>query len=350
MKRLEAPVKVGVVGYGYAGRSFHTYLVGLADGLSLHAVATRDSDRRARAAAERGVRTYETLDQMLEDDEVQLVVLATPHDVHVEQAIQCAQAGRHVVTDKVMCLATAEADRMIEAARRHDVLLSVFHNRRWDGDYLTIREAVKSGLLGRPLLFEAGVWGYGMPRGWRGEMGRGGGILYDWGAHLVDQAVQLVPSPVESVFGTAQFERAGTDIESYGRCQIRFANGVLYSVEVTNLARLGKPRWLVIGEHGALIKEGLDPQEEAMNRGVIEQAREDPAKRARIKTELHGRPVEMVLDTIPGNWKTFYQNIADVLTKGAELAVTPESVRANVAVLEAYSRSVRSGQPEKPVD
>ncbi len=339
------PIKVGIVGYGYAGRNFHSYLVKLAQGLQLYAIATRDPERRARASAEQGVKTFATLDEMLEDPEVQLVIIATPHDTHKELAVKALRAGRHVVVDKVMCLTTAEADEMIAEARRNQRMLSVFQNRRWDGDYLTVKKAIETGLLGRPLVFETAVMRYGQPRGWRAVRAQMGGILFDWGAHLVDQALLLVPSKVVSVTGFSQFEQPDTDIESYARCQIRFENGVLYSVEVSNLAHLGKPRWLVLGDKGALVKEGLDPQEAAMNRGEIEKAREDPAYYARVRASLAGQTCDMVLTTLQGDWRKYYQNIANHLLQGEELAVKPEEVRRAVAVLEASKQSAETGLP-----
>ncbi|MBW3622404.1 MAG: Gfo/Idh/MocA family oxidoreductase [Armatimonadetes bacterium] len=337
-------VKVGIVGYGYAGRAFHSYLVGLADGLELAAISTRDSERRAQAETQQGVRTYEQPSELFNNPDIDLIVLATPHSTHRDLTVEALDAGKHVVVDKVMALTVRECDDMIAAAERTGKLLSVFHNRRWDGDYLTVKQAIESGILGRPLNIEGGIYGYGTPRSWRGIREQMGGILYDWGAHLVDQALLLGGSPVEWVQAVSQFEHPETDIESWARCQIRFRNGLMYAVEITNRARLGKPRWYVMGEKGTLVKEGLDPQEAAMNRKEIEKARWPEEHRARVQTEIEGMVMNLTLDTIPGDWRKFYQNIADVLLKGEELAVKPEQVRRAVAVLEAARRSADTGR------
>src|SRR5262249_29742769 len=142
---LTAPVRAGILGYGFAGRDFHAYLLTHEPRIRLVAVASRDPDRRARAGADYGVRTHATLEQMLAAGDLDLVIIATPHDVHAEQVLQVLEAGVHGVVDKVMCLTTAEADRMIAARDRAGVMLSVFHNRRWDGDYLTLRKAMAAG-------------------------------------------------------------------------------------------------------------------------------------------------------------------------------------------------------------
>jgi scyllo-inositol 2-dehydrogenase (NADP+) len=346
---MSEPIGVGVLGYGYAGRCFHAYLLRFEPRLRLRAVASRAPERRERAQQDYPeIRAYETLEQMLEDPGVQLVIVATPHHVHAEQCIRSMDAGRHVVTDKVMCLTTAEADAMIAARDRNRVRLSVFHNRRWDGDYLTVRQALSENLLGRPALFEVGSWGYGKPRGWRSQPEEVGTLLHDWGAHFVDQALQLVPAPVVAVRAQTQRVWPEVALESYIGADLRFANDVIYRLEVCRSARLGKPHWYIVGDQGALVKEGVDPQEAAMVAGNIDTAREDPANQARVKTEVNGLVAEMRLQTLPGNWKAFYRNIADALVDGAEVAVKPEEIRRVVAVLEAVGESARTGEVVRP--
>lgn len=346
---MSEPIGVGVLGYGYAGRCFHAYLLRFEPRFRLRAVASRAAERREHAARDYpGIATYETLDQMLQDRDVRLVIVATPHNVHAEQCIRIMDAGRDVVVDKVMCLTTTEADAMIAARDRNRMMLSVFHNRRWDGDYMTVRQALSEGLLGEPSLFEVGNWGFGSPRGWRAQPEEVGTLLHDWGAHFVDQALQLVPAPVQSVFAQTQHAWSDVPIESYIGADVRFANDVIYRLEINRSARLGKPRWFIIGSRGALVKEGLDPQEAAMVGGNIDAAREDPANYARVKTEVNGITAEMRLQTVRGSWKSYYQNIADALVDGKELAVKPEEIRRVVAVLEAVQQSAKTGAVVRP--
>ena len=336
-----------VVGYGYAGRSFHSYLIGLAEGLNLYAISTRDPGRRAAAEKERNVKTYASVDELLKDDNVDLVVIATPHDTHAELAIKCMNAGKNVVVDKAMCMTVAEADMMIESSKKNGVMLSVFQNRRWDGGYLTVKKAIEDGLLGDVFLIQTAVLGYGPPRSWRGVKAKVGGQIYDWGAHLVDQALRLVPSEIDTVFTDTHHRKWDIDIESHLNCIIRFKNGVSYGIELSNICRIKKPRWFVLGDNGTLVKNGLDPQEAAMRDGNIDAAKEDPANRARVVTEIGGEVKELTLETIPGNWKAYYQNISDVLNKGAELAVKPEEVRENMRLIEAIMESAEKGTSVK---
>lgn len=337
-------INVGIVGYGYAGRNFHSYLVGLAEGLHLEAIASSRPEKRQQIGVERGCRAVESIDDLLADPGIDLIVLATPHDTHAPLAIRALEAGKHVVTDKVMCLSLQEADAMIAAARSAQRMLSVFHNRRWDWDYQTVRKIVADGLIGRPYLYECAVLGYGTPRGWRAESERSGGVLHDWGAHLIDQALQLVPSTVEEVFYHIARVRPQPAIGNFGKCELRFADGTLFEICCGNLARQGKPRWYVLGEKGSILREGMDPQEPAMNRGDIDAAREDPAGRARVRTTVGDLQAELVIESERPSWKSYYQNVSDHLHGKAELAVTPESVRRSIAVYDAAAQATLTGQ------
>jgi scyllo-inositol 2-dehydrogenase (NADP+) len=338
-------INVGVVGYGYSGRAFHTYLPGLADGLRLYGITARSQGAQQAAAADHPeARIYGSLEEMLNDDMVQLVVLATPHNTHRDLAIQAMNAGRHVVTDKVMALNAQEAQEMIGAAERNGVMLSVFHNRRWDWDYLTVRKVIEDGLIGEPYLYQAAIMGYGGPRGWRGNKAASGGIMYDWGAHFMDQALQLVPAPVESVYCDLIYRDVWPiDIGNYGLIRMQFANGVRYDIEIGNLCAAPKPRWFVMGDAGTLVKHGLDPQEGPMNQRRIEEAEESPETYARVYTVQDHRRQEQVIPSVRGTWKSYYQNISDVLNKGAELIVKPEQVLQVMRVYDAAMESARTG-------
>ena len=339
-------IKVGIVGYGYAGRGFHAYLVGRVPDFQLTAVVARNPDRRRLAEQDHSVPTFGSLTEMLEKAVVDLVILATPHDTHAPLAIEAMNAGKAVVTDKAMCLSAREADAMIEASKRNNVMLSVFHNRRWDWDYLTVKKVLADGLVGEPYLFETSVLGYGASRGWRGQAASSGGILFDWGAHLLDQALQLVPGTVRSVTCDLQYRGWGKEIGSFADLTLRFESGVLYRVHLGNQSRTRKPRWLILGEKGSLVKN-QDPrgtQEMPMLRGNIDSAAEDPAERAKVTTDLNGLTAEIVVESVKSDWTNYYRNIADYLCGRAELAVKPEEVRRVIAVFDAAQQSAATGQ------
>ncbi|GIX06594.1 MAG: oxidoreductase [Candidatus Poribacteria bacterium] len=336
---------VAIVGFGYAGRAFHAYLIGLEPGLNLYAIATRNPERQAQARElYPNVKVVSTLQEVLEDPQVDLVVLATPHDTHCELAIQAMNAGKHVVTDKIVAMNAEETIRMAQAAECNGVLFSVFHNRRWDWDFLTLKKAIAEGYLGEPYLFESAIMRYGKPGGWRAIKAQSGGILYDWGAHLMDQALLLVDSKIASVYCQIQYRREDTDIGSYGMVNLNFENGVIFRVELGNLSAYPRPRFQVFGDRGAFVKTGIDPQEHYMRQGRIDEAEEEPEHQARIWTIEDGRPREFRMPSVRGSWRSYYRNIAAALNEGAPLEVTPEQMIRLMKVYDAAMLSSESGQ------
>ena len=334
-----------VVGYGFAGRCFHAYLVGITADLNLYGVVSGRPEAREEVRSQLGVKAFERFEEALVDLNVDLVVLATPNDLHAPQAIAAMEAGKHVVTDKPMCLNLREADDMIAASRRTGRLLSIFQNRRWDGDYLTVRKVLEEGLIGDPYYIEMAWQQYGPPRTWRGERRHGGGKFVDLGAHMIDQALQLIRASLDRVYTRFFSEGWPTEVEDHAHCILSFSSGVDVHVVTSSLATQSKPRWYVLGTKGGLVKTGLDPQEKAMVAGDIDAAREDPAHYPRLWTEVAGQqPAETVIEPVPGRWRSYYENIAAAIRGTEELAVTPESVRAVMAVLEAARTSVERGE------
>lgn len=339
-------IGVGVIGYGYAGRVFHAALVDRAPGLELRAVLARDPARREQAIRERGITAYAELGEFLADPGIDLVVIATPHNTHADLAVAALAAGKHVVVDKPLAITLAEADRMVDAARQADRMLSVFHNRRWDWDYLTVKRVLAAGLIGKPYLFETAVLNYREPRDtWRAATTTMGSLVHDWGAHLVDHALQLVPAPVERVYCRIARPRPLPEIGNYARLDLTFADGTFYAIETGNLARVPKPRWYVVGDEGSLIKHGLDPQERAfLQTGNPDDATELAEEKTRVTTVTAGLPVEIVVDSAKGSWTGYYANVSAHLNEGAPLEVTAAQAREVIRVLDAAMRSVASGE------
>jgi scyllo-inositol 2-dehydrogenase (NADP+) len=343
----EGQINVGIIGYGYAGRVIHAQLIELVPRLKLYAVASRDERRRQQAKNDYGVITYESYEELLRDKNVDLVVIATPHNTHAELAIKTMEAGKHCVVDKPMCISTAEADAMLMARDKAGVLLSVFHNRRWDCDFLTLRRTIDSSLLGEPFLIESSVVRYGKPgSAWRCERECMGSILHDWGVHLIDQALQLTGKMPMSINCKTNFLVWNMSVESYASVEMEF-DSLTYTVEISYISFAPRPRWYVLGDKGGFIKFGLDPQETALQCRDIKSAFEPPENRARIFTTLNGNRVEMTVDSVPGRWVAFYENIAAVLLGKEELSVKPEQSRQVIRLIELALQSARQGTPIK---
>ncbi len=336
-------IRTVVVGHGLAGRAFHCPLVRRQPGLALHGVVARDPKVREEAVAMwGGIRGYAELGEALEDPDVQLVVIATPHDSHAELTVRALEAGRDCVVDKVMALTIEEADRMIAARDQSGRMLSVFHNRRWDWDFATVRQVIESGQIGRPLLIESSVCRSATPRTWRGSAAAAGTILHDWGAHLVDQAFQLGLGPCRRLgawLTPGPWE--GVDSGGHGRIVLEFDN-VLFQVETSRICRIDRPRWWIVGDAGGFVKFGVDPQEDALRAGNIDAAKEPSAHEGILRREgAPGEVEETRVPTVHAHWDEFYRNIAEHLAGRAPLAVTAEQARDVVRLLEAAGRSSR---------
>jgi scyllo-inositol 2-dehydrogenase (NADP+) len=335
-------IRVVVVGHGLAGRAFHCPLIRRQPGLYLHGIVARNAEVRSQAEALWGndVVVYSDLGVALADPDVELIVIATPHDSHADLAVRALDAGKHCVVDKVMALTTADADRMIVARDRSGRMLSVFHNRRWDWDYLTVKDALKNGVIGRPILFESSVCRYAPPRGWRGRSDTAGTILHDWGAHLVDQALQLGLGPCRCIAAwllPAPWE--GVDTGGHGRMLLEF-DDVPFQIESSRVCRIDRPRWWIVGTEGGFIKYGIDPQEDALRAGDIDRAAESSRHQAMVRRAgSDGQTDETAFPTVRGHWDSYYRNIADHLQGITPLAVTAEQAREVVRLLEAAESS-----------
>jgi len=329
-----------VVGYGYAGRSFHSYLINLTPGMILQGVVSSSAEKRAKIAAERGCKAYQNFEEAIVDPTVDLIVLATPNDLHAELAIRAMQAGKHVVTDKPMAMTLTEANRMVHTAETTGRLLSVFQNRRWDGDYLTVRKLMDAGQLGEVRWIEMAWQRWGAPRGWRGEVNHGGGRLYDLGAHLLDQLLQLFPQPVEAVYCRTHHDFPQTNVESHALITVHFVGGATGVCDLSSMSAIEKPRFQIYGDKGTFIKYGLDPQEEAMRAEQIDSAVNSVESYGR----LHDGTQEIVVPTEPGRWRSYYENVRDAINGEANLLVKATEVQRVMAVIDAAQRSAESGQ------
>lgn len=329
-----------VVGYGTSGKSFHCYLIELTDGLNLHGVVSSKEEKRREIVDEHGCEAFPTLEAALADAEVDLIVIATPNSTHAEIAIQAMDAGKNVVTDKVMCLSVAEFDRMVDAAGRNSVFLNCFQNRRWDGDYLTVQKLMEEGKFGGVRWLEMAWQGFNAWGGWRGNAEMGGGRLYDLGAHLIDQACMIFPGPLKSVYCRMHHDYDETDTESEALVVITFEEGQTAVCDVSSMAAIEKPRFYVRGPGGTYRKYGLDPQEAVMLDGDIDAA-EEPE-------ELYGTfsdgNNETTIATVNGRWRTYYENIRDVLHHDADPAVKLPELRRQISVIDAAFTSADSGQ------
>ncbi|HEY0779497.1 MAG TPA: Gfo/Idh/MocA family oxidoreductase [Gemmatirosa sp.] len=344
-------LRVGVVGFGLGGSVFHAPLVAATPGLELTAVVTRDPGRRAAAeAAYPGVRVVATPEALWDGGglaPVDLVVVTTPNATHLPLAEAAIAAGRHVVVDKPVAPTAAGARRLGDLARAAGVVLVPFHNRRWDGDFLTVQTLATDGALGEVHRFESRFdrWRPTARAGWKEAAGAGAatGLLYDLGVHLVDQALVLFGA-ARAVYAERDRRRAGdAAVDDDCFVALTHVSGVRSHLMASALAGQPGARFRVSGSAGAYVKFGLDPQEAALAAGGRPGARvwgEEPeAAWGTLGAGEQGRRVR----TEAGAYERFYAGVRDAIREGAAPPVSIEDAVAGLAVIEAALRSSREG-------
>ncbi|WP_328582117.1 Gfo/Idh/MocA family oxidoreductase [Streptomyces sp. NBC_00370] len=349
-----APLRVGLVGYGLAGSVFHAPLITATDGLVLDTIVTSSEERRAQARAEfPDVRFAGSPDELWSRaDELDLTVIASPNKTHVPIATAALKAGLPVVVDKPIAGTAAEARELAGIAEERGLLLSVFQNRRWDNDFRTVARLIETGQLGDVQRFESRFerWRPQLKGGWResGAPEEIGGLLYDLGSHVVDQALTLF-GPAVRVYAESDVRRPGAEADDDTFIAITHASGVrshLYASATT--AQLG-PRFRVLGSAAGYVKYGLDPQEAELREGrrpvAGESWGEEPesawGRLGAGESPLTGggTPVR----TEAGDYPAYYAAVATALRDGAAPPVTAYEAAATLDVLEAARRSAREG-------
>jgi predicted dehydrogenase len=337
MKRYKTAgdIRVGVIGYGGAFNMGRAHLNEMKQaGMTPAAVAEIDPARLKVAESEfPGIATYSSVSALLRQSKVDLLAIITPHNTHAKLTLQCLNAGVHVVCEKPLAITTAECDAMIAAARKNKVVLSTYHNRHWDGHILGAMKLIREGAIGEVVRVNIYSGAWGKPRDWwRSSRSISGGLLYDWGVHLLEYALQIVHSDIQEVSGYSwsgvwaaqtQWKRDTNEDDAF--LAVRFKSGAWATLTMTRLDARTPPYAIkVVGTKGTLIMPDWKACEVAAQVGD-----------------------EMVTRRVPNpkgeGWR-LYQNVADHLVKGAPLVITPEWARRPIHILDLAVRSAKAGK------
>jgi predicted dehydrogenase len=347
-----AEIRVGLIGYGLAGAAFHAPLIATTPGMRLAMIVTSNPERVRQARADHpSAKVVESAGQLWERaGELDLVVVASPNRTHVPLAREALSAGLPVVIDKPLAATADEGRALVEEARRAGLLLTVFHNRRWDGDFLTLRRLVAEGALGDVHRFESRFerWRPAPKPGWReqGDPAEAGGILYDLGSHLIDQALVLF-GPATHVYAEVDRRRPGVQVDDDAFVALTHASGVRSHLWMSAVAGDHALRMRVLGSRGAYVKHGMDVQEEALRTGVQPAAgwgEEREEAWGRLVTGDASEPVR----TDPGAYPAFYARVATALRDGGHPPVDPMDAVAGLEIIQAARRSAEEGAVVRP--
>lgn len=337
------PLNVGLVGFGYASATFHAPLIAATPGLRLALIATSDAQRVHRALPE--VETCATAAELSARPEIDLVVIATPNDTHHPLARQALAAGKHVVVDKPFTLDLAQAEELAALARREGRLLSVFHNRRWDADFLTVRQLLAAGTLGRLVHFESHFDRFrpAVQARWRESGQAGAGLWYDLGPHLVDQALQLFGQPGAIWLDLAR-QREGALADDWFHAVLHYGS-LRVILHASALTAQPAPRFVLHGTQGSFVKHGLDPQEAALKAGMRPGGAGwglDPEP-GLLTMAAPGQAEVRKYPSVAGDYTCYYQAMRDAILNGAPVPVSAQSACDVMRLIDAGLRSAGSG-------
>jgi predicted dehydrogenase len=341
---------VGLIGYGYAGRTFHAPVIAAVSDLKLAKVV----QRRGASAKERypWVEVVDHVQDLYRDDSIDLIVVTTPSTDHYEFVKDALQAGKNVIVEKPFTVTTEEADKLITLAKEKGKVLSVFHNRRWDGDFLTIREIVRQGILGR--ISEAEFcWDSYRPSvgaNWRDSGAPGTGVFYDLGVHFFDQALSLFGMPA-TIQADVRTIRENAIADDYFHVVLGYKGGLSVRLKSSALVRERGPRYTLHGTKGSFVKYGIDPQEQALIQGEtpmkLNWGAEPEDMWGTLNTSIESLHYVGRIQTIPGSYTSYYQNVYDAITGRAELEVRPEQARMAIRLIEL---GIKSSNEKKTVE
>ena len=323
-------IGVALAAYGAASRVFHAQLLQAISGMVLRTVVTRRPDE-VRAALP-GVLAVPDFAAVCADPTIDLVVIPTPNATHAPLAAQALSAGKHVVVDKPFTLTVAEAEALQAQARAAGRLLSVFQNRRWDSDFLTLRRLLGTDAVGVPVHLESHFDRFRpqVPDRWRDRAGPGAGLWYDLGSHLVDQAVQLF-GPPRAVFVDLAAQRDGATADDWFHALLRY-DRLRVVLHATALAAAPSPRFVLHGTGGSWVKHGLDTQEEALKAGAQPGGPgwgDDPSP-GRLTTAAG----EVETPGVPGDYRQYYLAVRDAIAGGGGNPVSPADALTVMRVIE----------------
>jgi scyllo-inositol 2-dehydrogenase (NADP+) len=346
-KMLNPPVKCAVIGYGAAhnfGRA-HGRWISATPGMEWVAVCDKDPQRLEIAKSEfPHLNIYTSVTDLLDKADIDMVSIVTPHYTHAPLALECMRAGKHVIVDKAMCISVAEANSMIQEAKKNDVMLAVFHNRRHDGNFRAIKEMVHGGRIGQVFHIELSAEGYGKPQTWWfSKKALSGGTFYYWGPHAIDWILDLVKNKVRGVTGFYhKLVWNDFDIEDQTRAIILFENDTVADVTFSYISAVGKPLWRILGTKGAIVDTGNG----AINGYLQEVTGPAGGSFQMVTIEENGERKEITVPYKESDWLTYYIDIAEHLLQGKPVPVSGEDGGMVIAIFEAAERSSKSGRTE----
>ncbi|MDI6401446.1 oxidoreductase [Balneolaceae bacterium ANBcel3] len=331
-------IQTGLISFGKASRIFHAPVITSVPGLELVSVVERHKNESQNEYP--WLNVVRSTEELLKNDDIRLIVIATPNDTHFDIAKASLMAGKHVVVEKPFTITTTEARELTDLARQNGLIISAFQNRRWDGDFLTVKEILNRKSLGRLVAFESRFdrfRNYHRPEAWRERPGRGAGLLYDLGPHLIDQALVLFGMPL-SVTADIRAQRNQAETDDFFHLRLDYPD-LRVILEAGMLVGAETPRFMLHGTKGSFMKFGLDPQESKLSEGFrpsddSEWGEEEQRYWGTLHTYADDKYIKTKVKTLKGDYRLFYENIAQAIKGKADPFVTVDQMIKTIEIIE----------------
>ena len=329
-------LNVALIGFGLSGRYLQAPFFETNPNFNLKTIVSNSQNPKEYFP---NVNVAKSLDEVLADDSIDLVSICSPNSTHFEYAKKTLLAGKNVLVEKPFTATIEEAEELIALAKETGKLLTIFQNRRFDSDFMTVKKIIEDGLLGEILNFEVHFNRFKPvlnPKKWKETVSPANGILYDLGAHIIDQAIVLFGSP-QSVWGQSFIQREGSEIEDafdirldYGKLKVTLSSSLL--------VREDSPRYIIHGTKGSFVKYGIDVQEDHLKAGLQPKdagfGLEPSSQKGILNADVNGLGVRGTVETLTGNWALLFQNLHDVIVDGKELLIKPKEVLEQIKIIE----------------
>jgi len=337
-------INTGIIGYGMSAQVFHAPFIHANPNFKISKIVERHKQKSKEEYPY--IDVVSSADDLFQDESIQLVVITTPNESHYSLAKNALSAGKHVIIEKPLTITSKEANDLISIANDNGLILSVYQNRRWDGDFLTVKKILNQGSLGKLVEYESHFdrfRNYFKPDAWREKNVPGSGILYDLGPHLIDHALQLFGNPNE-VTADIHIQREGGQTDDHFEVKLHY-DQLKVTLKAGMLVREPSPRFLLYGTQGTFIKYGLDPQEADSKSGMSplhpNWGVDDQSNWGTLNTNINGLHFRGKIETLRGCYQKFYENIYEVITNKKTLAVKPEEARNVIKIIEFAFQSSR---------
>jgi predicted dehydrogenase len=339
------PIKTALLSYGMSGEIFHAPLLSANTGFTLTSIVQRSSEKAKQRYPQ--IKIAKHVDEVFDDASIELVVINTPNESHYQFAQQALEGGKHVIVEKPFTVTLQEAESLITLAKKKNKVLTVFQNRRWDGDFMTVKKIVENKWVGKIAEFELHYdryRNYIEANTWKEEQSPGSGILYNLGSHMLDQVLVLfgMPTAVDARVG---IQRPNGKVEDFYDIRMQYSDFQAI-VKSSYLVREATPRYILHGTEGSFIKYGIDPQEQALKDGKIPGSpgwgSEPKELWGKLNATLDGLHAEGHIETMAGNYLMFYRNVFESIREGKPLSVKPEESRDVIKLIELCYESSRS--------